>query len=801
MRFLGTVGALALAFPLHLAGATFTVTNTNDSGAGSLRQAILDANATVPPDDIVFAIPGGGVHTIALASALPAITRQLLIDGYSQAGSSANTLPTGQGLNTVLTIEIDGTGAGNTPCLTVNAGNTDFLLMVIQGLAINRCAAAAIRVGAGGDGAVIIGNFLGTDPAGGARPGFQARGVDVEGAGTVLIGGTSPFERNLISGNQERGVSVGPGGNLSAVQGNLIGTNAAGTALIPLPPGAIYGVTTGGSSGVTIGGPTSAHRNVVSGTYDTGIIVGTSTGAVIQGNFVGTDATGTQPLGIGRGIDLSGPAEVRGNVLAAGYQGIFVTGGSNGSVIQGNFIGTDASATRDLGNSFDGIFVANSDDVTIGGLAPDEGNVIAYNGQSDFETAGIQQEGSDSVRVRIRGNRIFANVHLGYDQNPPFGVTPTDTGDGDSGANLLQNYPMITSVVPGASTTHIEGRLNSSASTQFEVDLYSAGCLRRPHDFLQGETYLGSVLVVTDGSGNGTFATDVAFVLPAGQSVTATAIDPAGNTSEFSQHILFAMDPPSGPQGGGVASTLTGMLFEPGATVAVGGVPATNVNVVNPTTITATMPARPAGSVNDVTVLNPSGIVGTLRNGWVADFLDVPEGQQFHGFVVSLVANGVTAGVGGGLYGVNQPTLRQQMAVFLLKAKHGACYVPPPCTGGVFSDVPCVPPFADWIEALFAEGITTGCGGGNYCPQGSVRRDQMAVFLLKAKHGSSYVPPACVPPGVFADVPCPGPFTDWIEQLATESITSGCGGGFYCPGDPNTRGQMAVFLVKTFGLP
>ena len=234
MRFPGTLGALVLLVPFRLAAATFTVTNANDSGAGSLRQAILDANATVPPDDIVFAIPGSGVHTIALASALPPITRQVLIDGYTQPGSSANTQPTGQGLNTVLTVEIDGTGAGNTPCLTINAGNTDFLLMVIQGLVINRCAAAAIRVGAGGDGAVIIGNFLGTDPAGGARPGPQARGVDVEGAGAVLIGGTSPFERNLISGNHERGVSLGTG-NQSAVQGNLIGTNAAGTALVPCP--------------------------------------------------------------------------------------------------------------------------------------------------------------------------------------------------------------------------------------------------------------------------------------------------------------------------------------------------------------------------------------------------------------------------------------------------------------------------------------------------------------------------------------------------------------------------------------
>ena len=179
----------------------------------------------------------------------------------------------------------------------------------------------------------------------------------------------------------------------------------------------------------------------------------------------------------------------------------------------------------------------------------------------------------------------------------------------------------------------------------------------------------------------------------------------------------------------------------------------------------------------------------------MANFLDVPEGHQFIAFVTTLVSNGITAGIGGGNYGVDQPTLRQQMAVFLLKAKHGLCYVPPPCQSD-FADVPCPSTFADWIEALADEGISGGCGGGNFCPTNPVRRDQMAPFLLKAKHGSSYVPPACT--GLFDDVPCPSLFADWIEQLNAESITGGCGGDNYCPLVNATRGQMAVFVVKTF---
>jgi hypothetical protein len=228
----------------------------------------------------------------------------------------------------------------------------------------------------------------------------------------------------------------------------------------------------------------------------------------------------------------------------------------------------------------------------------------------------------------------------------------------------------------------------------------------------------------------------------------------------------------------------------------IGGVP-TVVTFVDDHTLNTVSPALSPGTVNDIVATTPDGTTGTLLKGWVADFLDVPGGQQFYSYVTKLVSNAITVGVGGGLYGVDQPTLRQQMAVFLLKARHGLCYTPPPCSG-TFADVACPSTFANWIEALAAEGITGGCGNGNYCPQNPVRRDQMAVFLLKAEHGSGYLPPMCS--GTFADVPCPSTFANWIEQLAAESITGGCGGGNYCPQNDNTRGQMAVFISKTFDL-
>ncbi|MEX0880714.1 MAG: S-layer homology domain-containing protein [Thermoanaerobaculia bacterium] len=179
-------------------------------------------------------------------------------------------------------------------------------------------------------------------------------------------------------------------------------------------------------------------------------------------------------------------------------------------------------------------------------------------------------------------------------------------------------------------------------------------------------------------------------------------------------------------------------------------------------------------------------------------FADAPSSSAFYPFIENIFHNGVTGGCGEGLYCPGEATLRKQMAVFVLKAKFGRSYEPRACTGA-FTDVPCPGTFTDWIEDLYARGIVAGCGPGPaYCPDNPVSRQQMAVFLLKTLNGSGYTPPACV--GTFPDVPCTNPFAPWIEDLADRQITGGCGGGNYCPTAATTRGQMAPFLVKTFGL-
>ncbi len=185
------------------------------------------------------------------------------------------------------------------------------------------------------------------------------------------------------------------------------------------------------------------------------------------------------------------------------------------------------------------------------------------------------------------------------------------------------------------------------------------------------------------------------------------------------------------------------------------------------------------------------------------DFLDAPPEYLFHDFVDTIARNGITAGCGIGIYCPTATNTRAQMAVFLLKSKYGSDHVPPPAAG-IFLDVPAADPFAPWIEELYNLGVTGGCQATplQYCPGAPVTRAQMAVFLLKTYFDSTYVPPPATGT-VFGDVPLGSFAAAWIEDLYARGITGGCQASppLYCPNDPNTRGQMAVFLTKTFALP
>jgi parallel beta-helix repeat protein len=765
----------ALTAAASVFAGTFTVTNTNDSGGGSLRQAILDANTAAGPDTIDFNIPGSPPFVILPLSILPPLAGGTTLDGTTQPGYAGTPL--------IVLSTFSGAGLR----MTGTGSNT------IRGVCIHDFS-AGVQIESNDN--TLEGCFIGTDAAGAAPgPGNGTGIVITAGATGNVIGGSAPGAGNLVSGNTTGIQSTGGGANV--IQGNLIGTDVTGNSAIPNSEG----ISLTGTTGFLIGGSNPGEGNVISGNTENGIHVSVGNGCTIQGNKIGTNSAGTEALGNQYGISGSNAPSLviggdfnagEGNLISANqFDGISLGFGSNNAVIKGNTIGTDLlTATQPLGNGRAGVYLdQGTTGALVGGVAAGEANAIAWN------QTGVWNDG---VQNAIRANPIFFSQRLGID-NYPDGVTKNDPLDADTGANLLQNFPFISSVDYGTTNLTVHGILKSSPNTTFDLDIFeSPSCTPRPRDLLQSAYYLGTQQVTTNGSGDAPFNLIVNDAnAPTQPPISLTATDPNGNTSEFSQNVIYASTPRSGPPAGGVVVNLTGTHFIAGATVTFGGAAGTSPAVTDETTMNVTAPPLPAATVNDITVTNTDGTAGTLKKAWIVDFLDVPPAQQFYNFVTTLVSNAITVGIGNGLYGVDDPTKRQQMAVFLLKGRHGLCYVPPPCAGD-FPDVPCPSTFADWIEALHDEGVTGGCGNGNYCPQDPVRRDQMAVFLLKAEHGPNYTPPDCA--GVYPDVPCPSLFADWIEQLASEGITGGCGNGNYCPQNPNTRGQMAVFLTKTFHL-
>ena len=513
--------------------ATFTVTNTNDSGLGSLRQAILDANANPGTDMIAFNIPGQGVQTISPLTLLPSLTDDagVTIDGYTQPGSGPNTLAGGD--NAVLLIELDGSagfgqGTGLTLASSANA---------IRGLIVGHFD-TGILIDVGRDNSVT-GCFIGTDSTGSVaapnRTGLDLLSLSSDALSTgARVGGATPQDRNVISGNAS-GISLFGFSNCT-IAGNFIGTDRAGTSALPN----VDGVDIGFSTGTVIGGSTRGSRNIISGNTGGGI---SSVGTLltqIQGNFVGTDVTGTVALSNGGGITcesdiatfIGGAALGLGNVVSGNrLDGIRIFYGASSDFVAGNFIGTDPSGTIPLGNGGNGVFIwLFSAKTTVGGAPPSASNVIAFNGRAGIA---IGRDSSDSSNDnRISANSIHDNAGLGIDLASD-GVTPNDDCDSGRGPNLLQNYPLLTSAVPSGGSTTIRGTLNSVPNTTLLLEFFSNG-LGDSSGFGEGENYIGYTQVTTDASCSASFEVTLPVSVAPGFVVTATATDPAGNTSEFS---------------------------------------------------------------------------------------------------------------------------------------------------------------------------------------------------------------------------------------------------------------------------
>jgi hypothetical protein len=524
--------------------ASFTVTNTNDSGAGSLRQAIIDANSNFNSitDTITFNIPISGYQTIKPLTPLPAITSPTIIDGYTQPGTQQNTLAVGS--NALILIELNGSLIPEGPDASgLRVHQTGGV--TIKGLAINRFRSAGIEIKNSYSQTRIQGNFIGIDVTGtnAIADNPQSRGIDASDCANVLIGGTTPAVRNVISDNGN-GIYFGDGANSNAVKGNLIGTNKVGTSAVPNNTG--VGMT---GSGNVIGGSEAGAGNVISANTGNGVSTSSngSGGNTIAGNLIGTDASGAAPLGNGySGIDIYGSNNMIGgtspgarNVISANSSGVSMRGyapenyAPSGNVIQGNYIGTDITGQLDFGNEYAGVVVMGPN--MVGGASVPEGNRIAFNKVGVIVDRSDDKE--EETATAVLSNSIYSNDELGIDLRTgpqTEGVTPNDGFfDLDTGPNGYQNFPVLATATSAAGQTAVAGSLKSKANTTYTIQFFSDDVCD-PTGHGEGETFLGSTQVTTDADGAAPINVTLPASVPAGHWVTATATDPLNKTSEFS---------------------------------------------------------------------------------------------------------------------------------------------------------------------------------------------------------------------------------------------------------------------------
>ena len=563
-------------------------------GEISFREAINVANNspnTGSPDEIHFSLTGS--NTIVLNSSLPGIDEAVIIDGTTDNdytdkpvveldGSNLSALFSGLSLSsngsTVDSLIIKNfpfsgiviTGNGNTVIGSYIGTSSDGLneegngfngisIFSASSNIIGGFSATERNVISGNDGRgiyisgngaddnTVVGNYIGTDLTGSYGIKNGGDGVWIgNGASSNIIGGTVG---NVISGNEDEGIEIADSNSRdNLIIGNFIGTNAAGTGAVANEG---MGVLIEGAKNNTIGGSSPSDRNVISGNGEDGVVISGSSAQnnIIKGNYIGTNADGSGALGnqgsgilittdiedssgAAKSVTIGGASSGEGNLISgnAGH-GVLVDGGTNVEII-GNLIGTSADGIGAIANGESGVVFTNgASGNVVGGEANGEGNTIAFNSK-----VGVLVEDSASTSNLIIGNKIFTNDEMGIDLNDD-GVTANDALDADGGANDSQNYPTLTLAESGVSNIRITGSLESLVSTTFDIHFYSSSSVDDSGNG-EGETYLGSAQVTTDSSGNASFdVTLVSASVAVGHFVSATASN-SGSTSEFSTSLL-----------------------------------------------------------------------------------------------------------------------------------------------------------------------------------------------------------------------------------------------------------------------
>lgn len=564
-------------------GDTFTVINTNDSGSGSLREAIESANTHSGPDRIAFNIPGPGPQTIQPGSPLPELNEEVVIDGYSQPGSEPPTAS----LSAVLNIVLDGSSSsGHLGLLSIDPTAS---ACEIRGLVISNYDRNGIFIESGANGNVIEGNYIGTDHTGTAGQPNGECGIFIKSSNN-RIGGTTPDARNVISCNGYQGIEIwGSAASGNQVLGNFIGTDAYGTSYLPNNGN---GVSIIRAPDNLVGGTALGSRNVITNVTITSL--GATNNQVI-GNYIGVNSSGGQLNkgydGVGVIITETSHNVIADNVISEHARGVSIWHDSSYNSLRGNYIGTDATGQLLIGNEYDGVTVNGSHNTI-------EGNVVSASGSNGvyvertFESTttshniiadniiGMNASGdaalpngngisiNTAVNTTVSGNLIAGNLYHGVavgndlPWNPgvdlavgnlitqnaihdngelginlrafgiPGWVTPNDPGDTDIGPNNLMNFPVLSSAMATPGRLVVTGTIDTPNLMSVRLEFFANSAPDDATGYGEGEIYLGAAKP----NATGAFTAALPPVSP-GMWISATATDSDGNTSEFALSI------------------------------------------------------------------------------------------------------------------------------------------------------------------------------------------------------------------------------------------------------------------------
>ena len=646
------------------------VHNMGTDGKISLREAILAANNTANgsggPDQICFNLDGTGTQTIVLASALPAINDSVIIDGTTDSQFHGTPV-----------IELDGENVTNNSGLVLSTGSDG---STIRGLVVNRFGYEAFMVNSNNN--TIAGCYVGTDSAGTSALANAWNGgpnAILVGGSNNTIGGVTAADRNVISGNSADGILVS--GNTNVVEGNYIGVDATGNAqLANAGNGVTIGVT---ATGNTIGGTTSGARNVISGNGLSNIMLNGNSN-IIEGNYLGPNAACTATFtNAWEGITIWGQYNLIGGTTAGAanvicgnaHAGVWLFAGNN--TVQGNYIGTDPTGTLHLGNSWPGICVMSSNNL-IGGTDPGDGNLIAYNGLS-----GVEISNDWDIGNQVLGNSIYGNNGLGidFDNNGVSynGVSYDGNGNVIPGPNDWQNFPVLDTANTNGTQVRVTGSLTSnpnyvstSANTTFRIEFF-ANTSPDPSSHGEGQRYLGYANVTTDGTGNASFTAVVDAAVAEGEYISATATNLSTHeTSEFSQVVVahtprIIVTPTSGlvtTEFGSTAQFTVVLNMAPTSDVTIGissdntneGTVSTSVltftssnwNVAQTVTVTGVDDLLPDGNIAYKILTTPAGSMDPNFNGINPSDVSVTNlDNDSYGIAVIPVGNSTTTEDGG----------------------------------------------------------------------------------------------------------------------------------------------------------